>query len=102
MPSLWLSRRAHLALALVLAISAVNSTAPGAVARTAVESVPEADDDAREVELVAPASARQALSLARPTVRFARLHRPTPGGETPSNLAFRNAPTDPLGARLRC
>lgn len=98
MPSSWLSRRAHLALALVLAISAVNLTAPEAIARTAVD----ADDDDREVELVAPAAARQALSLDRPTVRFALLHRPIPGGETPSNLAFRNAPTDPLGARLRC
>ena len=100
MPSSWLSRRAHLALALILAISAVTLTAPEVIARTAVES--DADDDDREVELVAPASARQALSLDRPTVRFALPHRPAPGGETPSGLAFRNAPTDPLGARLRC
>lgn len=100
MPSSWLSRRAHLALALILAISAVTLTAPEAVARTAVEA--DADDDDREAELVAPASARQALSLDRPTVRFALPQRPAPGGETPSGLAFRNAPTDPLGARLRC
>jgi hypothetical protein len=99
-----LSRLAHAVLALLLALAAVSPTAPGALARTAAESVPDADDDC-ETEFVAPVSVRQSSAPERLAPLFASAARPLARGERPHPRAARGAPVrsaDPLGARLRC
>ena len=99
-----LTRLACYALALVLAVSAVNLTTPGVFVR-AVETVPDTDDDDRELELVAPYSARPAIKAEHAVgyfshpARFARASAITsPGAARGPSVA----PSDPLGSRLRC
>jgi hypothetical protein len=106
MRSFWSVRLGHAAFALLLTFSAVNLTVPGAIARTVVESAPDADDDdTREVEFALSASARQPGNLDRLATRFARRLSSASAGSTPSS---RTAPgarftsADPLGTRLRC
>ena len=100
-----LTRLTCCVLALLLAVSAVNLTAP-AVVRTAAESAPDADDDesrteSREGEFTVPGRHTSNLDRPAPLNRFPNA-APVRGARTPRAVGNRTTSPDLIGARLRC
>jgi hypothetical protein len=98
-----LSHVAHLVLVVPLTTATICSTARGTVL-TVPETESSADDNDRELELLAPAAARQALrpnaiaARSVPTARPADLRAEPPLHPVRAQNSF----SDPLGTRLRC